>query len=44
MSGMLDHLIHGYDDVDLSEVWSTATVDVSKLIAEIEPLVPLPPA
>jgi uncharacterized protein with HEPN domain len=44
MSGMRDHLIHGYDDVDLSEVWSTATVDVPKLLAEIEPLVPRPPA
>ena len=44
MSGMRDHLIHGCDDVDLSEVWSTATIDIPKLIAEIEPLVPLPPA
>ncbi|MFN0242300.1 MAG: DUF86 domain-containing protein [Planctomycetota bacterium] len=44
MSGMRDHLIHGYDDVDLSEVWSTATVDIPKLLAAIEPLVPRPPA
>lgn len=44
MSGMRDQLIHGYDDVDLSEVWSTATVDIPKLLADIEPLVPRPPA
>ena len=34
-SGMRDRLIHGYDDVDLAAVWSTATMDVPRLLAEI---------
>ena len=40
IAGMRDHLIHGYDIVDLEEVWNTATVDVSDLLAALEPLVP----
>ena len=37
---MRDHLIHGYDIVDLEEVWKTATVDVPDLLTALEPMVP----
>jgi len=40
IAGMRDHLIHGYDIVDLEEVWKTATVDLPSLLAALEPLVP----
>jgi uncharacterized protein with HEPN domain len=40
IAGMRDHLIHGYDIVDLEEVWKTATVDVPSLLTLLEPLVP----
>jgi uncharacterized protein with HEPN domain len=41
ISGMRDHLIHGYDIVDLDEVWKTATKDAPDLLAKIEPLLPI---
>ena len=37
---MRDVLIHQYDDVDLEEVWKTVRMEVPKLIALLEPLVP----
>ncbi len=40
VSGMRDHLIHGYDIVDWDEVWKTATDDVPGLLREIDRLVP----
>ena len=40
IAGMRDHLIHGYDIVDMEEVWRTATVDVPSLLAALIPLVP----
>ena len=40
IAGMRDHLIHGYDIVDMEEVWKTATVDVPDLLTALEPLVP----
>ena len=40
IAGMRDHLIHGYDLVDLKEVWKTATADVPSLLTALEPLVP----
>jgi uncharacterized protein with HEPN domain len=40
VAGMRDRLIHGYDIVDLDEVWRTAEVDVPELLALIEPLLP----
>ncbi len=40
VAGMRDKLIHGYDIVDVEEVWKTATVDVPELLASIEPLLP----
>lgn len=40
IAGMRDKLIHEYDDVDLEEVWKTATTDVPDLLAYVEPLLP----
>jgi uncharacterized protein with HEPN domain len=40
IAGMRDHLIHGYDIVDLEEVWKTVTVDVPDLLTALEPLAP----
>lgn len=40
MTGMRDQLIHGYDAVDLGEVWQTATRDLPTLLAALEPLLP----
>ncbi|MGH2593303.1 MAG: HepT-like ribonuclease domain-containing protein, partial [Anaerolineae bacterium] len=40
VAGMRDKLIHGYDIVDLNEVWKTAEADVPDLLAWIEPLLP----
>ena len=37
---MRDKLIHGYDVVDMEEVWRTATADVPNLVSLIEPLLP----
>ena len=43
MAGMRDHLIHGYDVIDLDEVWNTATLDVPEVLVKLEPLAPRPP-
>jgi len=40
IAGMRDKLIHGYDIVDLDEVWRTAVVDVPDLLSLLEPLLP----
>lgn len=40
ITGMRDHLIHGYDIVDWDEVWKTATSDVPDLLIKVEPLLP----
>jgi uncharacterized protein with HEPN domain len=40
ISGMRDRLIHGYDIVDLEEVWKTADADVPVLLSLLEPLLP----
>ncbi len=40
IAGMRNHLIHGYDTVDLDEVWTTATRDIPALVTELEPLLP----
>ncbi len=42
MSGMRDHLIHGYDIVDWEEVWDTVTRDVPELLNKLQPLLPRP--
>ncbi len=38
IAGMRDNSIHGYDIVDLEEVWRTAEMDVPELLAMIEPM------
>jgi len=38
--GMRDKLIHGYDDVDLNEVWKTVRSDIPRLIKQLELLAP----
>jgi uncharacterized protein with HEPN domain len=43
IAGMRDRIIHGYDDVDLGEVWRTLAADLPALIAALEPLVPPKP-
>ena len=40
MAGMRDILIHGYDIVDLEEVWTTANRDVPDLLHWLEPRLP----
>ena len=40
IAGMRDKLIHGYDIVDLEEVWHTAEIDIPNLLSVIEPLLP----
>ena len=40
MAGMRDKLIHGYDIVDLEEVWKTANRDVPYLLQWLEPRLP----
>jgi uncharacterized protein with HEPN domain len=32
---MRDRLIHGYDSVDLDELWKTATEDVPALLEQV---------
>jgi uncharacterized protein with HEPN domain len=40
IAGMRDKLIHGYDIVDLEQVWQTAVGDVPELLSLVEPLLP----
>ncbi len=40
IAGMRDRLIHGYNEVDLSEVWKTAERDVPNLLSFIERILP----
>jgi len=37
---MRDKLIHGYDIVDLEQVWQTAVEDVPELLSLTESLIP----
>ena len=37
--GMRNRLVHVYYDTDLSLLWTTVTVDLSQLIAELAPIV-----
>ena len=39
IAGMRDRIIHGYDDVDLGEVWRTIEHDLPALITALERLV-----
>ena len=44
IAGMRDRIIHGYDDVDLGEVWRTIENDLPALISTLHGLVPQPPS
>ena len=35
IAGMRDRLIHGYDSVDLDQLWKTATEDVPVLLEQV---------
>ncbi len=35
IAGMRDRLIHGYDSVDVDELWKTATVDLPTLLRQV---------
>lgn len=39
IAGMRDRLIHGYDNVDIEEVWNVATRDTPAVLPLITPLV-----
>ena len=39
IAGMRDVLIHGYDIVDLNEVWKTVNVDVPQVLPALEKLI-----
>jgi uncharacterized protein with HEPN domain len=38
MAGMRDVLIHGYDQVDLEQVWKSASVEVPQILSDLERL------
>jgi uncharacterized protein with HEPN domain len=35
IAGMRDRLIHGYDDIDIEELWNTALRDVPELLVQL---------
>jgi uncharacterized protein with HEPN domain len=35
IAGMRDRLIHGYDSIDVDELWKTATVDLPTLLSQV---------
>jgi uncharacterized protein with HEPN domain len=35
ITGMRDRLIHGYDDIDIEELWNTALRDVPELLDQL---------
>jgi uncharacterized protein with HEPN domain len=35
IAGMRDRLIHGYDDIDIEELWNTALRDVPQLLVQL---------
>ncbi len=39
IAGMRDVLIHGYDIVDLNEVWKTVNVDIPQVLPLLEKLI-----
>jgi uncharacterized protein with HEPN domain len=43
IAGMRYKLIHGYDSVDLNEVWKTTSQDMPNLLNQLEPLLPQKP-
>jgi uncharacterized protein with HEPN domain len=43
IAGMGDRLIHGYDDVDFSEVWNTIQNDIPSLLNYLKNIIPSKP-
>ena len=43
IAGMRDELIHGYDRIDLEQVWNAATISVPNLRAYLAPHIPIRP-
>lgn len=43
ISGMRDHLVHGYDAIDLDEVWNVLKRDLPELQNQINSLLPKQP-
>ncbi len=43
IAGMRDKLIHGYDSIDLNEVWKTTSQDMPNLLNQLDPLLPKKP-
>jgi len=41
---MRDHLVHGYDTIDLEEVWNVLEHDLPDLLSQIKLLLPKPPS
>lgn len=39
MAGMRDHIIHGYDDVDLQIVWAVVKSDIPQIKPQIERII-----
>lgn len=35
MRGMRNRIVHAYDDIDLAELWKTATIDVPVLLDQL---------
>jgi uncharacterized protein with HEPN domain len=44
IKGMRNVLVHEYEHVNWSRIWETLTVSIPALLAQIEPLLPDPPA
>lgn len=42
IAGMRDRLIHGYDTVDLDEVWNAVTIHAPNFAERLAPLLPPP--
>ena len=43
-AGTGDMLVHGYDQVNLVRIWVIAIEHIPRLLAQIEPLLPVEPA
>lgn len=40
IAGMRDRLIHGYDVVDLAQVWNTVSRDIPELLTQLHKILP----
>ncbi len=43
IAGMRDRCVHGYDNVDLDQVWEVTQVHARQLVDYLEKIVPKPP-